>query len=313
MRKFVRQSSQFLAGLVIALMICDRMIGHGFRHGWGAPIVGGEVQSISRKARNPSASITSIFLGDSVARQLFTPGSECGAEARFLTSNQAVSVAGQCYLLEESLSSFPNLQDVYLIYIPGCFSNDLPNELSHDYFCGYFHQPRQVLEVFCVKRDFELSVAHVGRLLLPNLMTANSNWQPLMSTQPTPARHPTAAFLAPAPGGGEPLLALLSKYFGLVPEPHVMPAGTYGADLSPVSRYFLAKMRADCAARGVRLHVLPDPLSTAETFADPQHIYDAPPIRVDPALLVDPVHFREEHVLEYRAKMIEVYRLPLEE
>jgi len=314
LRRFYRQSTLFVVGLVVALMICDRIIGYGFRHSWGVPIVGGEILSASRKARRPDAAITSIYLGDSVAHQLFMPGSERDPTARFLTSNQAVSVAGQCYLVEESLRSFPNLKDVYLIYVPGCFSNNLPNELSHDYFCGYFHQPRQVWEVFRVKRDFELSAAHLGRLLLPNMMLANSNWQPVVTTIATaPPPRPTAAFLAPAPGGGEPLLGLLSKVFNAGPDYEPTPAGTYGPDLSVISKHFLAKMRAQCAARDVRVHVLPNPLSTAETFADPQHVYEAPPIRVDPSRLVDPVHFREEYVREYREKMIQTYGLPLKQ
>src|SRR5207244_3782124 len=77
------------------------------------------------------------------------------------------------------------------------FANNLPRELSRDYFCGFFHRPDQVREIFRLKNDFELTASHIGRCLIPNLMAANSSWHPV----PTGAAQTPVAI---APGGVAP-------------------------------------------------------------------------------------------------------------
>ena len=83
--------------------------------------------------------------------------------------------------------------------------------------------------------------------------------------------------------------------------------------LSPVSRYYLAKLRRDCADRGIRLHVLPCPVSKEKNrheFVDPDHIYDGPIIGDVPAdQLIDAVHFKGLFVKAARERMIQVYGL----
>lgn len=307
---FFRTSACFLLGLFLTLWCCDRLIGAHLRRQAMRPR-GSEVLRATIRARSGNGAVRAIYLGDSVARQLFTPGTEPAPDVKFLATNQAMSLAGQCYLLEESLAANPHLQDVYLLYIPGCFSNNLPVDLSRDYLCAYFHRPDQVAEVFAVKHDVRLTAAHIGRMLLPNLMIENSALDPSAgpAASPPSIRPATAAFVAQPSAGREPLFSVLELIWKRPPESPPPVAGSYGADLSPVSRYFLNKMRGLCAAHRVKLHVLPCPLSTAETFSDPCHVYDAAPLRVDPKLLVDAVHFRAPYVQEYRRRVVEAYAL----
>ena len=307
---FMRTSAMFLTGLVVTLFICDRVLGlylrqHATKDGILRPVTTASV---------PDDKVRYIFLGDSVARQLFPPGSENAEQIRFLTTNQALSVAGQCYLMEDAMRSCPNVSDVYLLYIPGCFSNNLPPPLSREYLCGYFHSAPQVAEIFRVKHDVSLSAAHVGRMLLPNLMLENSFRNHAAAPPQSQALVESGGrFAVTQPDiTGEPLLALLQRWWSPSPSSPATPAGTYGPQLSPVSEYFLAKMRADCASRNVKLHVLPCPLSTAEVYEDSQHIFEMPPMRVDPKLLVDAVHFQRKYVAEYRRKVIEYYYLPID-
>jgi hypothetical protein len=271
---------------------------------------GPEVFRTIRRSRVPDRRVNILFLGDSVARQLFTPGTEPGPRVRFLPTNQAISLAGQCYMLEDAVNACPAVTDVFLFYIPGCFANNLPPQLSHDYLCGYYHSPSQVLEIFRVKHDWDLSIAHVGRMLLPNLMMANSVWQTsrIPPAQDSPVPESPAS---PPPSGRDPLLSLLARCFATAADPPSPPAGSYGPALPPVSQYFLRKMRTICRERGIRLHVLPCPLSTTEQFSDSQHVYDAPPLRVDPVVLADAVHFQAGFISEYRRRVILAYSLPL--
>jgi hypothetical protein len=104
---------------------------------------------------------------------------------------------------------------------------------------------------------------------------------------------------------------MLTRAFATEPQPPAQPAGTYGAALSTVSRYFLEKMRLECRDHNVRLHILPCPLSTQETFADPQSVFDAPPLRVEPRLLIDAVHFQSQYIPQWRRRLIDAYKLPL--
>ena len=139
----------------------------------GGHIIGADVYGATWRARRRTPEVRTILLGDSVARQLFPPGrepKELNGRYRFLTSNQAISMAGQYYLLQDALRSCPGATDVYLLYFPGSLANDLGPDFTHDYFCGYFHSPRQIAEVFAVKRDFTLLASQVGHGLFPNLM-----------------------------------------------------------------------------------------------------------------------------------------------
>jgi hypothetical protein len=264
------------------------------------------------RAQKTPPEVRTIFLGDSVARQLLMPGTEPRSDVRFLTANQAISLAGQCRLLEMAFDADPAIRDVYLVYIPGCFDNNLSPRFSHDYYCGYFHRPRDVLEVFRLKHDAHLTASHVGRLLMPNLMLANSCWN-AGNAGSNGRAAPTAAMgaIRPAPPEPEPILSVMDWMMGKSPELPEPRAGSYGKDLPPVSLHFFEKMKSLCYSHGAQLHLIPSPLSSAERFSDPQNLYEVQPMRVNSSMLMDAVHLAPSHVEATRRRMIAAYHLPL--
>ena len=146
MRQFLRTSFAFVLGLVLTLGVFERFLGWRMARSHGQLSVSPEIYVAVEHARAPSQSIRDIILGDSVANQLFPPGSEGRAEERFLTCNQAGSLAAQYYILVEAVRSFPDLHDAYLFYYPGSFENDLGPPYANDYFCGFFHPPRRFVK-----------------------------------------------------------------------------------------------------------------------------------------------------------------------
>ena len=90
---------------------------------------------------NSKKTITSdtIILGDSVAHQIFK--SSMGIKDSFydLTTNQAVSLAGQYILIKNAIDNNTSIKEVYLIYHPRSFSNDLDQIWTFDYFVKPFY------------------------------------------------------------------------------------------------------------------------------------------------------------------------------
>lgn len=306
---FLKTAFLFSLGLLVAIFVCDWRIGRHFHHTHGEGLIGAEVYQGVDRANTLPASARTIYLGDSVARQLFSPGTEPSPLVRFVTTNQAISMAGQYELLESAFRRDPSIHTVYFFYIPGCFANNLPPRLSHDYFCGYFHRFDEVAEIFKLKRDSQLTTSHLGRWLMPNLMLANSMWNRGDDEAPDLAA-PTTAIAQSAPDP-EPVLSLLDCCLRKVPDGPELPAGSYGQSLPIVSEHFLMKMRALCAAHGAILHVLPCPLSTREHFEDSQHVFEQAPMRVDPDLLIDAVHFKAQYIEQERQNAVAFYHLPL--
>ena len=72
-------------------------------------------------------------------------------------------------------------------------------------------------------------------------------------------------------------------------------------------------MKSNCRQRGIRLHVLPCPVSAEKNgfeFIDPLGVYDGPIINDIPASqLIDNVHFNKPYVALIRRRMVEVYHL----
>ena len=144
----------------------------------------------------------------------------------------------------------------------------MPRDFTHDYLCGHFHTAGQVIEVFRAKREIGLTFAHLGRWLWPNVMAANSLSRPAFALQPE-ARDTPKAGASPAPPDPDRLLTLLSDLMAL--------GGLCNAGLHAnrrdnrrsfcrrFPRYYLAKLRRDCADRGIRLHACWCPVSKEKT------------------------------------------------
>jgi hypothetical protein len=315
-RKFFRTLAAFLAGLMASIFIADRLMGMHLKMIGHRGILCPEVRAAVDQAGQVQKNVRFIVLGDSVGHQLFMPGTEGRRDVLFLTSNAAISVAGQCYLAESAMDHCPALGDIYLVYLPFAWVNNLPPALTHDYFCGNFHTAGQVIEVLKVKRDFELSFAHAGRWMLPNLMAANSLSRRAFSLSPM-AGGQTAALgqinIASAPDPERLITQLSAACAPAAESTPPLPQGCRAIRLSPVSRYYLTKLRAECQRRGVRLHIVPSPVSDEHNgvkYVDTQGIYDVPIIGDIPAVqLRDGIHFKREFIQGARNRMIREYEL----
>jgi hypothetical protein len=323
----LRTAGLFLLGLSVTTWVADwaagrhirKTVGYNVLPFGGNHIIGADVYAATFRARRRMPEVRTIILGDSVARQLFPPGrepKELNGAVRFLTSNQAISMAGQYYLLEDGLRSCAGTTDVYLLYFPGSLGNDLGPDFTHDYFCGYFHSPRQMVEVFAVKRDFSLLASQVGHCLAPNLMLLNSasHPAPVFGAAAPPRPAPTAGYQQ-LPSNREPVLDAATALVGAPPlaraewDPTAPPETRELVVQSTVTRHFLPKIRTLCRERGVRLHVLPCPCSDARSFRDADGVYDAPILYLDHQQFRDSIHFQTPFVPGVRRRVIEIYRL----
>jgi hypothetical protein len=325
----LRTAGLFLLGLAGAAWLADWAAGRHVRKTLGfnvlpfggGHIVGADVYGATWRARRRMPEVRTILLGDSVARQLFPPGmepKELNGRFRFLTSNQAISMAGQYYLLQDALRSCPGTTDVYLLYFPGSLANDLGPDFTHDYFCGYFHSPRQIAEVFAVKRDITLLASQVGHGLFPNLMLLNSasHAAPVLGAPAATAERPaTTAGYQQLPSNREPLLEAATALAGAPPlaqnewDPTARPYTRQLVVQSAVTRHFLPKIRALCRERGVRLHVLPCPCSEDLPYRDADGVYDGPIVYFDRGQFMDSIHFQAPFLEAVRRRVAETYGL----
>lgn len=309
MRQFLKTSFGFVLGLSVTLAAVECLIGRRMARLQGRLSVSPEIYMAIERASERSASVHSIILGDSVAHQLFPPRSEEGPDERFLTCNQAGSLAAQYYILADAVGSFPELHDAFLLYYPGSFENNLGPPYANDYFCGFFHTPAQIREVFELKRDARLTLAQTGRLLLPNILAINSYDRPMAWE-----RVGTWSGAAPtvAPPAREPLADLLDAVWGR--KPSVMPPPRTSAGrpvfLSRVSQYYLPKMRELCRSHGIAFHVLPCPCSAAQPFNDARHVYERAIIYLPPEEFGDGIHVREPFRDAIRQRLIAQDNLP---
>jgi hypothetical protein len=309
--RFIMISAAFGAGLLLVLWAVDALLGVRNARDHGRKMIGSEVYQALEAARRPGPGVTTLVMGDSVARQLFRPGTEPRTDVRYVTSNYAIAVAGQYYLLEEALKNCPNVREVDMLLVVGVWGNDLGPPYTDDYFCGFFHSGAQVAEVWRLKRDVRLSTTHVARWLLPNLLAENAARRPQAPIEPAPQGQPMHGWLTPV--GGEPILTVAAR---VVPPrtPYQMPydrtpTGEVLVPLSPVSRHYLGKMRALCREKGVRLRVLPGPCVTPPPYQDDNGIYDGQFVYVDEAIVSDGTHVKPQFLEQVRAQVMSIHGL----
>jgi hypothetical protein len=314
-RRFLSTAVPFCAGLAVTLLLVDAMLGGLTDASSGRRVIGREVYEAARAARTPRTDVTTLYLGDSVARQLFRPGAESrdepGTDVRYLTSNFAISLAGQYYLLEDALAHWPRVREVNLVLVPGAWQNDLDTVFTDDYFCGFFHRAGHIAEVFRLKRDWRLSTAHVSRWLLPNLLAHNAARRPQAPARPVPVvapGHPADPWVTPLTG--EPLLALVQHFWPPrqppppPPNPDPPPPGAIPIRTSPVSRHYLARMKTLCAGRNIRLRILPGPCPDTARHHDAERLYDADFFYVGANRFSDTVHLRPQDLDQVRRDWI---------
>ena len=98
--------------------------------------VGPEVYEAIIKSKKHSKCAT-VVLGDSVAKQLF---SESDDDATLnLTTNAAISMAGQYALVDNVIKSNKDIKQIYLVINPFAFINNLNDIYTYSYFVKPFY------------------------------------------------------------------------------------------------------------------------------------------------------------------------------
>jgi hypothetical protein len=170
------------------------------------------------------------------------------------------------------------LHRVYLFYTPYSWANNLDQIFTHDYFCGYFHNPSLIWEIWRLKHDTNLLGAHVARMLLPNIMAFNS------------------------------YINRGQSYFGV---PTTVVSAGPQEPMSEVSVYYLRKIRRLCRDQGISLAILPAPcFGTEAQFATVASAYDTRIHLYDPQLFVaDHIHLKKAAIDPVRRQVVEEFHL----
>ena len=81
-----------------------------------------------------------LIIGDSTANQFFNNRKDDDDEYYSLTSNQAISMCGQYLLLNNFLKAGNRPEEVYVVYCPLAFNNNLDQIFTYHYFLKPFYR-----------------------------------------------------------------------------------------------------------------------------------------------------------------------------
>jgi hypothetical protein len=87
-----------------------------------------------------------VILGDSVANNAFAKLENINSDIIDLTSNGAISLAGNYFLLKRFMAE-NNPRSVYLVATPDLFYNTLNDKTSYSYFETVFTQPEEISSI----------------------------------------------------------------------------------------------------------------------------------------------------------------------
>lgn len=175
MKSFIKKVAIFTFGLLVLFPLKSIYL---LRHDKYKKLVNAKIvyQSIEKsKQRNRKAKI--LIIGDSVGQQLFSNyiynDTICS-----LASNQAISLAGQYFLLNNFLSDNTEVKKVVLIYTPFDFKNDLIQKYAFGYFLKPFYT-EEYKKLFSPALTEEIKrIPFYYTCQFPPILT--SNWSPDM-------------------------------------------------------------------------------------------------------------------------------------
>ena len=135
MKKFLLKTLLYIITLLFSIqIICFIYIKTDFLHG-ALRYPGFEIYSALKKSKLKSTKKT-LILGDSVGKQLFRDDNE---NYNALTCNQAISIAGNYFLLKNYLNAGNTIESLVIIYRPQSFSNNLAQKYTYHYFLKPFY------------------------------------------------------------------------------------------------------------------------------------------------------------------------------
>ncbi|MGN0595627.1 MAG: hypothetical protein ACI4I6_10740 [Hominimerdicola sp.] len=100
-----------------------------------------------------------VVLGDSVAKQLFVPGTAYKDEYYSLAANRVIGLAGQYLLLKNYLENNPQTEEVVIMLLPSSVQQDFNDKLTYSYFVLPFFQ---YYRYFMTERSFKVIEDNYG-------------------------------------------------------------------------------------------------------------------------------------------------------
>jgi hypothetical protein len=131
-----------------------------------------------------------ILIGDSVGNQLFM-NTEYNDTINSLACNQAIGLVGQYLLLNKYLEQGNKVEEVFLIYRPFSFSNNLDQKFTYHYFLKPFYTKEFLPLLNSTVRDQINKIPKVNLCQLPYVVT--SNWAPSLKV----VKEKEKTFLSP--------------------------------------------------------------------------------------------------------------------
>jgi hypothetical protein len=232
---------------------------------------GGEIYDAIRRSHQPST-CPMIVIGDSVCHQLLTGYAPPGLLS--LGTNQAASMCGQYLIARSAIDHDPAVKEIVLAYLPDSFTNNLDQKFTFNYFVRPFYPH-----------------AEYRALMSPLVMHQVD-------------RRPTARLV----------VLPLFRYTTMLTDSYLnycegaeTPNFTY---LAPVSIEYLRKLSELCNQHAIKLGIVCPPISLDRNYdqtlfqkevvdAHLEKVFAGYPqsVRlVDPQLLVDHIHFKEENI-----------------
>lgn len=117
-----------------------------------------------------------LLLGDSVGKQLFPDDNE---NYNSLTTNQALGIPGNYFLLKNYLKAGNRIEKLVIIYNPHSFKNNLNNKLTYHYFLKPFFS--EDYNQYFTKELLEQieKIPYKNYLAIPSIRA--TNWSPSFS------------------------------------------------------------------------------------------------------------------------------------
>lgn len=139
MKKFCKHSIFFLLPLFICFFCYSFYL---FKSGeYEKTATGSEVYSSIRNSKK-KVYVKKLIIGDSTAFQFFND--QDGSDLFSLACNQAISLCGHYILLNNFLSAGNRPKDVYLVYMPFSFCNNLDEKYTYGYFLKPFFKDEYI-------------------------------------------------------------------------------------------------------------------------------------------------------------------------
>lgn len=171
---FIKNSCVFVASSLVFIFVYFLTVYHAE---FPDKIYGYEVYHSIKKSLQKKTNTNVLILGDSVAKQLYD-NNDYNDSIYSLACNQAISVAGQYFLLHNFLSKHEDKEklDIILIYLPLSFNNNLDQKYTFQYFVKPFYNDAYLplMTNDCKKQIEKIPFYNWSQ----NKVIKESNWSP---------------------------------------------------------------------------------------------------------------------------------------